>query len=183
MFEVENKYLLLPEKEKQVFDKLKELQVHFTEVEKQDDSIFVTNKTKGFNIIKGDPVIRIRSIDDQSWITLKRKRDNSSSLELETKVENPKIMESILENVSFHKELHINKVRKEAKYKNINICYDQVHNLGHYLELEILAANEQEEQEAEKTINEFAKELGLTSNELEHKKYDTLVYEKEHGND
>lgn len=183
MFEVENKYLLLPETEKVVLKKLKEMQIVFFKTVEQDDSIFVTNETKGFNIIKGDPVIRIRKINNDSWITLKRKRDDASSLELETKVENPEIIKNILENVNFHKELHINKVRQEASYKNINICYDQVHNLGHYLELEILASNKQEEKNAKKAINEFASDLGLTVNDLEHKKYDTLIYEKEHTND
>lgn len=176
MFEVEKKYDLNGKDFSS--DLLKRIGIIFSDSINQVDEIFIDRSIKGFEIPSGDPVVRIRTQEDESVLTLKKWIKGSNLLEYETKIDNPKIMRCILENLNLKKVVTVNKTRLEGSIGEINVCYDDVNDLGNYLELEILVENESQVKDAQNKIDNLAKKIGLDKNDIEDKQYDTLVFEK-----
>lgn len=179
MIEVENKYVLSDSKDKHFLSIAEKKDIHFSLAKNQVDMIYVSKNMEGFKINPGDPVVRIRTVAGESILTLKKK-ENKNMVELELGIEQPQIMDEILKNLGLKKAVTVDKTRKEAQYHNINICYDEIKDLGKYLELEILVKSEKDVAEARKKIDKLAETFDLEKKDIESKLYDTLVYEKKH---
>ena len=176
MFEVEYKYFL---RERELFlNSLKELNIELDAPVIQEDIIFVHKDTEGFNIIKGTPVIRIRNTKDYSVLTLKKRVDGANSIEHETVIQNPEEMTKILELLELKKVVEVSKTRRKSLFGGVTICYDQVRGLGDYIELEVVVSTQEEVDIVIQKIQNLAKELGLSENDIEKRKYDTLVFDK-----
>jgi len=156
--------------------KINDLKCNFDEPLVQTDRIFVENGVKGFNIPFGSPVLRIRTENNKSIFTYKQKtNDIRGTIEHETVIDNFEEMISILTLLGFKEHVTVNKKRVYAKYDNFNICIDDVELLGSFVEIEIMA-NEDEKEEKYNNILAFIKTLGLNEENIVKYKYDEMVY-------
>lgn len=122
----------------------------------------------------GDPVVRIRTAEDNT-LTLKRRRETRSSLELETTVSDALTAGQILEELGLYRVTHVSKSRRSGRFGDVTISLDEVDGLGPFLELEVVVESEDNVQSALETIANAASSLGITKSQIEYKKYDELL--------
>lgn len=175
MIEVERKYRV--DNTSYIIKRLGELGYKKTESVHQYDIVFL-QKSDSFKTFKvGDPVIRIRKANSLSTLTFKRAINNDGdTIEHEIKVEPTSEVEEFLLEIGFKPITKIEKVRTEFKLDPITISLDEVTNLGHFVEVEILCI-EGEEEQAKENIAKVAGAIGLDPLRIEKKKYDQLISE------
>ncbi|WP_282805574.1 class IV adenylate cyclase [Lactobacillus isalae] len=177
MFEVEKKYRI--KNLTSFIENCKKNKIVFLEKYIEIDKIFVNSEIKDFNFKKGTAVTRIRKVEGKdNFITLKRKLSDVNSLELETKIEDIAVMEKILYELGLHELVTVHKTRQKSQLENINICLDNVDKIGWFVELEILINNKKNVLEAQQKIDNLAAQLELYKDNIETRKYDVLVFEK-----
>lgn len=171
MFEVEIKFRVKNKKE--IDDKLEKLNAKFAKLH-QCDSIFVKEGIKDFNIPAGENVLRIRKQDGVNYITLKQRLNH---LEYETIVEDENVVSNIFLALGYHKLVQVDKFRKEAHINGFNVTIDEVDKLGCFVEIEKLTEDSEKIEEIKKDILSFAEVLELGKEDIETKKYDTMILE------
>ena len=171
MFEVEIKFRVKNKEE--INDRFEKLNAKFVELH-QCDSIFVKEGIKDFNIPAGENVLRIRKQDGVNYITLKQRLNH---LEYETIVEDENVVSNIFLALGYHKLVQVDKFRKETHINGFNITIDEVDKLGCFVEIEKLTEDSEKIEEIKNDILEFAKVLGLCKEDIETKKYDTMMLE------
>jgi len=91
--------------------------------------------------------------------------------EYETKCDDPKMVHKILENLGCKILGVIDKNRKtyviNYKGREVNICIDDVKDVGEMMEFEILVEHETETHSAEALIKELMDEFGITEKDKE----------------
>jgi len=126
-------------------------------------------------ISKTDEVLRVRRIGDSNWITYKGpKRDlqTKSRAELEVPLASgPEAAESFMKLLEHLGYRFVGVVRKQRKIFHLlrgsyalEVCLDEVDEVGRYVELEIMAPEEQLEA-AKAVVLSVAAQLGLTESE------------------
>ena len=103
-----------------------------------------------------------------------RSRDNH---ERETVVEDAKEVADMLERVGYSLGVRIRKTRKTAKYNDLEICLDEVDDLGTFIEVEKLANDEADVDAIQAELWNILSELGIDTKDRIHKGYDTLMHE------
>ncbi len=85
--------------------------------------------------------LRIRTENDNRTIfTFKQQHSGGlDSIEHETEVNDADAMTAIIRSLGFELYSDLTKTRQKARYNGIEICLDQVENLGVYIEAEQLA--------------------------------------------
>jgi adenylate cyclase class 2 len=164
-----------------VFKKLAELGCQFSEPIIQRDRVF-TKKGTDPTAAKtaGNPVLRIRDEGKRILFTLKQDReDELDCIEKEIEVGNKEILRDILDLLGFEQIVEINKVRRKAKYGDYEICFDDVENLGVFIEVEKFSDEPGAKIKAE--LFDFLKTLGISETDRVMHGYDTLFYEKQHA--
>ena len=162
-----------------MMEKLEEQKAIKINTVKQTDYIYLKREVIGFEITEGDPVIRIRKENDRIFFTLKKKaKDNISNIELETIVDDEKVWSQILVEMGYKEVVCVKKHRTNYIVEDITVCMDEVEKLGDFIEIEQMVEQEELEQEARKKIEELCSILEIKKEEIENKKYDVLVYEK-----
>jgi adenylate cyclase class 2 len=167
--------------ERELLSKLHEIGCKLSDPIEQDDTIYmpieITDPMKGYS---GLNVLRIRIQGDRTIFTLKQNRSNElDCLERETDVSDATAMTDIIDLLGFKKFTHVQKKRRKAKYKEYEICVDEVAGLGMYIEVEKMY----EDADGEKTQNElfdFLLILGINKEDRVMHGYDTLIWIKEH---
>ncbi len=160
---------------KDLLDKASELGISFGEPTVQDDTTYETK------LSKNDPnwnIFRIRKQGNKIILTMKytastRSRDNH---ERETIIENAKDVSDMLERVGYTLGVRICKKRRTAKYNKLEICLDEVDNLGSFIEVEKLADDEADVDAIQSELWSILLELGVGQEERVHEGYDTLMY-------
>ena len=140
---------------------------------KESDTYF---NSEAYDLRKKDMALRIRSCEEldtkelKSFIAYKGSKLDQVSMtrkELETGIENAEIGKELIMSLGFYALQPVVKIRQYYPLNEITACVDQVENLGDFLELEILAENESDKEQALDQLYDILSELGL-------KKEDTI---------
>jgi len=111
-----------------------------------------------------DEAIRVRYTNDQVVVTYKGAKIKTSGLkareELNIIVDSGAIFEQILGRLGFTRTAEVNKWREIYRLFDATITLDEVDDLGTFVEIEILAENENSNTAAR--IEEIAKEIGVS---------------------
>lgn len=108
--------------------------------------------------------------------TLYDGRDHTFCREYETSLGNVNQMKEILESVGFKKFLTIKKRRIVYKYKNMNLCFDKINDIGYGLEIEIITTSDTKT--TQKKLKDFAFRLGIKPREILQKSLTFVAMKK-----
>jgi adenylate cyclase, class 2 len=149
----------------------------------QEDKIFI-HKSINYPFKKKDKVVlRIRKSNSRHILTLKKNKTNElDCIEKETCVDKPKEMQEILVYMGYRIVATVKKRRQKCKYKDINICVDNVNSLGKFIELEKITENKSNGKKIQEELFDFLKLLGIKKEERVFKGYDTMISEKKFNN-
>ena len=153
---------------------LKSIHCSISEQIIQSDSIFVENldNTKSS---EGSIWLRIRKTNDKVELNYKKQSaQKMESEEIEFEVSSFEKANAFLEALGFKKWVQVNKKRRYTKYKDCNICLDQVERLGDFVELEFLVDSNDNINYEEKLLS-IAKELNIDINNRIDSHYDTMI--------
>jgi adenylate cyclase class 2 len=110
-----------------------------------------------------DEAIRVRYTNDNATVTYKGAKIKTSGLkareELNMVVDSGAVFEQMLDRLGFTRTAEVNKWREIYRLFEAAITLDEVENLGTFVEIEILAADENSNPTAR--IEEIAKEVGV----------------------
>lgn len=124
--------------------------------------------------------MRIRSSNNETLLTYKRAiNEQGDRVEHELVIDSPEIAEKLLHELGYQKTVRVEKNRQEFTFDGVHILFDQVKDLGTFLEIEMLCQNETEIPKAEEKIFSIAAQLGVSRTDIELKKYDELMSERE----
>ncbi|MFY9228119.1 MAG: class IV adenylate cyclase [Candidatus Microsaccharimonas sp.] len=124
--------------------------------------------------------LRIRTENDAKTIfTLKRQHTGGlDSIEHETEVSDAKELAAIIDALGFTLYSDLIKTRQKAHYNDIEICLDEVENLGTFIEAEKLA---EEDSDGKSIVEELWRELekiGVDRSNEVFDGYDVLLNRK-----
>ena len=110
-----------------------------------------------------DEAIRVRYTDDHAVVTYKGAKLKTSALkareELNLVVDSGAVFEQMLDRLGFTRTAEVNKWRENYRLSDAAITLDEVEGLGTFVEIEILAEDENSGTAAR--IEEIAKEIGV----------------------
>lgn len=152
------------------------LGIVFGEEISQKDTIYETT------LPKGDPkwnIFRIRQQNGTTILNMKykassRRRDNH---ERESVVDNPKEVADMLERLGYMPSVNIRKHRRTAKYNDLELCIDVVDELGTFIEVEKLAADDADVDAVQSRLWNLLRKLGVEDPDRVTKGYDSLIHE------
>ena len=164
-----------------VIAKLSALGVSLSEPVHQEDAIYTNFSDKEFSDFKpGINFLRIRKSGGKILFTLKQSLINElEGIEKELEISSAQEMDEILVLMGYHRAVEVIKVRRKAKYKDYEICLDEVKTLGVFLEIEKIT-----DEDSEKVQNEMLDLLmsfGIEKEDRVLNGYDTLVFMKKHN--
>ena len=160
--------------------KLENMGVVLSEPIIQNDQTFIDESYGSYDKFQpGRNILRIRENNGKFIFTLKQPQSNElDSFERETEVTDPKEFREALLLMGYKPAVEIHKVRRKAKYKDYEICLDDVKELGAFVEVEKITDNEAADKVQDELFN-FLETLGVSKDNREIHGYDTLVYLKQ----
>lgn len=161
-----------------LLEKLSALGCVFSEPVKQEDQIFTNFPDSEFAEFKpGINFLRIRKSNGKILFTLKQSLINElEGIEKEFEISDADEMKETLELMGYHEAVRVSKTRRKTRYKEYEICLDEVDGLGFFAELEKIT-----DEDSEKVQNEmmnFFASLGVGVENRVFNGYDTLVWLK-----
>lgn len=175
MIEIERKFRLTEQQRDEIERTLKDNHGPIETV-RQVDQVYLHGIDSFSDFKRGDPVVRLRTVNDESVLTYKRSiNDSGDSVEHELTIGTPETMAAILMEMGYRLVTTVVKNRTIAKVGELAIMCDSVENAGHFLEIEIMAPDENSLPVAEQQILKTAEEFGLSADDIETRKYDQLV--------
>lgn len=178
MIEVERKFRLIPEKIEVVRAYLKNISSDPLSIH-QIDSVYLYRMSSFKDFKLGDPVIRIRSVDEKTILTYKKSINKEGDrIEHELTIDSASIADALLKELGFNFVIKVEKDRSEYKFNDITFCLDDVSDLGIFLEIEIVCQSNDEVESAQKKIMKLASQIGFSDLDLETRKYDQLLSDK-----
>lgn len=116
-------------------------------------------------------LIRIRSEKDSHFLTYKASTGRLGRYEeYETKIDDPKTIETILRKSKFNNIINVTKSRTTYKLKDCSINFDKVTGLGNFIEIEIIS-----DRKKHKELNQIVKDMGLTKAEVVRQGYVSMI--------
>jgi len=110
-----------------------------------------------------DEALRVRYTNDHAVVTYKGAKLKTSGLkareELSIAVESGEIFEKMLDRLGFSKTAEVNKWRENYRLGNASISLDTVDELGTFVEIEVMADNDDSDASAQ--IEKISKEIGI----------------------
>jgi adenylate cyclase class 2 len=110
-----------------------------------------------------DEAIRVRYTNDHAVVTYKGAKIKTSGLkareELNTLVDSGAVFEQMLDRLGFTRTAEVNKWRENYQLSGAAISLDEVEDLGTFVEIEILAEDENSNPAAR--IEKIAQEIGV----------------------
>lgn len=143
---------------------------------KQYDKIYYKKDYTDINS-KKDIFLRIRYEDNNSILTFKQILNDLEVIEFESSIGNPCEIVKMMPFLGFESYVSINKVRMEGELDHISICFDEVEDLGYFLEVEKIVEKTTERNNAKKELQNFLLSLGIDLEQICHKRYHTMLYE------
>ena len=146
----------------------------------QEDIIFVNFKDDFTAFKPGANFLRIRNAKGKIFFTLKQPQANElDCIEKEVEISDSDQFRGALELMGYHEAVRVRKTRLKAKYNDIEICLDDVADLGTFIELERITDGDGKEVQEE--LVGFLETLGIGRENRVEKGYDTLVYLSQKG--
>ncbi len=174
MIEIERKFRISSEQKANIEQYFKASGGNLTPIH-QTDQVFLLGIDSFKEFKSGMPVMRLRTVGSKTQLTYKRAiNDAGDTLEHELEVELAEAMQKILEEMDYRQVTIVDKNRVELKQDGLTLVLDKVARLGNFLEIEVLS-EEADSGDAEDKILYIATEFGLTSADIEPKKYDQLL--------
>ena len=169
MFEVEIKAYL--DDITSVETRLQQLDAIFQKTIHQSDTYF---QHPIRNFAQTDEALRIRISDNQSYLTYKGPKLDSSSKtreELELKIHEPDKTSEILKKLGFSTVLIVKKTRKIYSMDDIIISLDDVDDLGYFIEFELEVTDKEIIPSARDRLISLLNKLGIPKDKLERRSY------------
>jgi len=165
------------------FDSVKEqlikLGCEFSEPLIQDDNIYLKNGTDLGDVRKGVVAMRIRNSNSKHIFNMKKQLENDlDNIEHETEISNPDELHEILTHLGYYVASHVYKKRIKCNYKDMEICLDEVKDLGNFIEAEKLVQDD-DSMQVQKDLFEFLMSLGIKKEDKVIHGYDILIYKKD----
>ncbi|HRN95904.1 MAG TPA: class IV adenylate cyclase [Candidatus Levybacteria bacterium] len=152
--------------------KLETMGCQFSDPIHQIDTIYIPIGAT-IPVPQGVNVLRIREQDGKYILTLKQPITNQlDCIERETEVINAPQMHDMIRLLGFEKSSRVEKKRKKSKYKNYEICIDEVIDLGIFIEVETFG---EDAQTLQKELFTFLETLGVKKQDQEFMGYDILL--------
>jgi len=172
----------LKDKEK-VKKELKKLGCVLLEPIKQIDTVYTKIIGNLEDYLKNDHFVRIREKNDGRFIfTVKvprAVRENLSKLEHETEIKDAKELEQALFLMGYKMSNKVIKMRYTTKFKDYEICLDDVEELGSFVEVEKMVGDDTiPDSLILKELQDFLFSLGVAPNDEVRKGYDIMIIEK-----
>ena len=159
-----------------LINKLKEEQCEISTVKMQNDTIYVQN-LDDIESKEGSVWLRVRKENDKIELNYKKQsKKKMESEEIEFEVSSYELANQFLKALGYLPWVEVNKKRRYSKYKEYNICIDEVERLGSFIELEILVDKDNKE-DYELALLEVAKKLGINPDKRINSHYDTMISE------
>ena len=159
--------------------KLEDLGCKISEPISQHDYIYNQN---GIDLSKTHetPVLRIRRQDGRNIFTLKQNISGElDCLEKEMDVSDGKILGEIIELLGYSKSVEVEKIRRKTKYKELEICLDEVKNLGTFVEVEKMTDDMSGDgQKTQDELIDCLESIGVNKENKVLQGYDSMIYEK-----
>ncbi|HET7302588.1 MAG TPA: class IV adenylate cyclase [Candidatus Saccharimonadales bacterium] len=176
MIEVERKYRIATGHQEDILSKMAAMGEVSTV--SQADSVYLRGARSFAEFTKGDPVVRIRQVDDSVVLTAKR-IVNEAGDALEENLEVPDMEEAkrFVDILGFQPVTEVQKERSTVSEGRLKVVLDNVVGLGYFVELEIVVADQPDVAGAISEITSRAQDLGLAEAQLETRKYDELLEE------
>ncbi len=149
----------------------------------QKDTVYVENTGNLETFLSNRCFMRIRESDDGSiHFTYKRpksnrlhKEDSLDKVEHELIVDSKEACEGMLEELGFKKAVYTEKTRRKAKWKDYEICFDQIEGLGSFIEIEKMAGENETAEDVESELLGHLISFGIDSQERITQGYDILT--------
>jgi adenylate cyclase class 2 len=127
-----------------------------------ENDIYYNAPHRDFSVT--DEAVRVRYTNDHAVVTYKGPKIRKSGLkareELNTAVESGEVFEQMLDRLGFTRTTEVNKWRENYRFSDAAISLDEVDELGTFVEIEIMAADENSP--AALLIERIAKEIGVS---------------------
>lgn len=148
--------------------------IAFGDAISQDDTTYEIDKPHA------DPtwnIFRIRKQADKTILTMKykaspRPRDNH---EHETVIDNPTETAAMLERLGYKLGVRLHKHRRIAKHDGLELCFDEIDDLGTFIEVEKLATNDADVDAVQNDLWNLLLELGVDPNDRIYESYASLM--------
>ena len=160
--------------------KLEAMGVVLSEPIIQNDQTFIDESYGSYDKFQpGRNILRIRENNGKFIFTIKQSLSNElNSIERETEIAEPEEFREALLLMGYKPAVEIHKVRRKAKYKDYEICLDEVKELGSFVEVEKIT-DEKNADEVQNKLFEFLESLGVKREDRVTNGYDTLIYLKQ----
>ena len=132
----------------------------------------------------------VESVDGSIWLRIRKENDRielnykkqgpvkMSSKEIEFGIDSFEKAKELLEEFGYQKWVEVHKKRRTTKYKNYNICLDEVEKLGSFVEIEVLVPDDDNKDYADELF-QVAWEFGIPEDDRVNSHYDTMMWELE----
>lgn len=163
--------------------KIKVNRIKFNELLKKikDDSIFVREEDQIATYFKpnfrkfNNEWLRVRKENNNNVLNYKKKNESGDIEEYEVLIDNYEKLKSIFNYLGLEDTLVVSKHRISYLYRDkYEISFDEVDNLGLYVEIEVKKYNYENEKEIELLID-LIKELDINMSDIETKRYPELM--------
>ncbi len=101
---------------------------------------------------------------------------NSKKEEMELGVDSYEKANKFFVVLGYKKWVEVNKKRRYSKYKQYNLCIDEVERLGSFIEIELLV-DENDKNDYIEELKNVAEYLGLNKEDIVYSHYDTMISE------
>jgi len=150
--------------------RLKETNAKFLKTEIQED-LYFNHPCRDF--AETDEALRIRKINDKTFLTYKGKRlDAETKTREEIEINCGEEISEILTRLGFKTVANVQKDRKEYEFEKLHICVDKVEQLGNFVEIEGKNLTDKDK------IFEILKFFGIEKGETLTLSYMELLMEK-----
>lgn len=145
----------------------------------QHDVVYSRGGTSEWEAAKeGDIILRLRNQDGKTEFNLKQQKSSElDNLEYETSITNGEAMKDILRVLGWHPEVEVKKVRQKGKWGAYEICLDDVEQLGTYVELEKMTADDADPVTVQNELLDVMESFGVPREDLEVRGYDTMIFQ------
>lgn len=127
----------------------------------------------GYNYVR----VRIEN-DDKAILTLKQTVKDLDKIELETEISDADQMLKILQMMRYELFNDLTKIRRKAKIGAIELCVDEVENLGTFIEAEKLCADDVDGDAVRNELWRLLEQFAISKKDEVTKGYDILMREK-----
>ncbi len=144
----------------------------------QKDTIFLPVGMDFGNLTDGSPVFRLREVDGATILTLKiSSADASERAEEEILVDDSSKTRRIVELLGFSEAITIEKRRRKMNFGEYLLFFDDVQDLGQFLEIEKLVDDNVDAGPIKEDMIASLQALGLEDLTVVNRSYDALLYQ------